>query len=169
MLLLEKCGMDFFIWVNLTTYKEVKKCNFLFELIIQRFFNFIPTMPNMKRLLLLLVFLASLVIASAKGMEGYYLLRGRVLIGNQALANTQIIINDSLVKTDDSGRYEIEIKWISLDHYGSFLWSYRRKEKKLNPEYITFTYQSRMFRIKNNWRQYSKQHVNKAEQIVEFD
>jgi hypothetical protein len=97
--------------------------------------------------------------SSAKGRSGTYILTGFVLSkSGDTLKNQPIVIyfkdkTDTLL-TDSQGYYKTKISWSTACPSGVTPWQRRRATKKYNPKYIFFSFQNKMFKIKNDWKSF---------------
>lgn len=140
----------------------------------------------------------SMIFLSSKVVDvesGEYLLKGKVYIESKPLINDSIYFtysylaeshskeNTIVIKTDKEGNFEQTIEWSGMCGSGSYEWrkekglnkeeGYFELSKKLNADSLTFSYNKRWVKIKNNWIeaiQYLKKDPKKNKQfIVEQD
>jgi len=106
-----------------------------------------------KYLLVLIIFYFIAPLSYGKGRSGYYIIKGVMYVKgtNTPLANSKIIINDTIVYTDKDGNYECKINWIGADRRGSIF----QIRKKYNPKWIVFIYDDRKTKIKNEWKKFA--------------
>lgn len=119
------------------------------------------------------------LIGYAKGSSGKYYIKGIVYGAHKTvLANTFITVqvgdNVQQIKTDDEGQFEIEVRWIMPCRSGISNDQWQQSKKRLNPEFIYFTWGTTEIKLKNEWEKYAgvvsenKKDVTRYEDVI-FD
>lgn len=126
--------------------------------------------------ILLLGIPLSIIFLSFKVLDvetGEYLLKGKVYFESKPLLNDSIYFTNSylakghskentiIIKTDKEGNFEQTIEWSGMCGSGSYEWrkenglskeeGYYELSKKFNADSLTFSYNKRCVKIKNNW------------------
>jgi hypothetical protein len=116
---------------------------------------------GMIRTLMLVLFVISPLLSSAKGGSGIYYISGKAYgPGRSLLANETITVDFQgktwTVNTDNEGNYELEIRWYSACPSGATKAGMERQERQLNPKWIVVKYGSYEMKIQNQWKKYAK-------------
>ncbi|HWY35397.1 MAG TPA: hypothetical protein VNX68_12185 [Nitrosopumilaceae archaeon] len=98
---------------------------------------------------------------SAKGGSGAYYIKGIAFGTDKSkLINVEFTVRvagkTKMVRTDDSGQFEIEVPWETACPSGITKKQYKRKTDRMNPTYIYLKYKDIEIKIKNEWEKYAQ-------------
>ncbi len=90
----------------------------------------------------------------AKGYQGEYIIEGIMHNKNDKtpLSNQEFIINGKTIRTNEEGKYSLQIKWSIPCR------SISNHFKGTNPYFVTFQHHEMDKKVKNKWRNYGLKH-----------
>ena len=110
---------------------------------------------TMRRILTILFFTFLTTGIFAKGGTGIYYIKGTAYGADKiVLKNAELIVDGSIVKTNDTGQFEIEVHWESACPSGITTKQWQRENARLNRKYIYIKYKDKEIKIKNEWEKY---------------
>jgi hypothetical protein len=95
-----------------------------------------------------------------KGCSGKYYIKGVAYISKEnPISNKEIKVTygkkTNLINTDSKGNYEIEVNWTITCPSGLSKEEHNEKNNKLNPKYISITYNEISVQLENKWKNYA--------------
>lgn len=124
----------------------------------------------------LFVFLLSTIffntsIIVKKGCGGTYYIKGIAYDSEKKpiKSGSLVMIFDdkkSSFKTNNTGEYEVEIKWMNACKSGVTAEEHAATNKRINPEKIFFNYNNVTISISNEWKKYGKCGSKNKEEIT---
>lgn len=109
------------------------------------------------RILTILFFTFLTTATFARGGSGIYYINGTAYGADKmALKNADLIVDGSVIKTNDNGQFEIEIHWESACPSGVTKKHWQRANARLNREFIYIKYKDKEIKIKNEWEKYGE-------------
>ncbi len=125
----------------------------------------------MRHILTILFFIVLTTGTYAKGGSGTYYIKGTAYGKDKTiLKNTDLAVKigsvTKMVRTDDNGLYEIEVHWESACPSLRTFGQHRRDNKKLNPEFIYFSYEDNEIKLDNKWEKYADLFPESKEKIT---
>jgi hypothetical protein len=98
---------------------------------------------------------------AAKGLSGFYTIRGKAFgPNNSELKNSLIIIKigseEKQLTTNDAASFEIKIPWSTACPSNISKKQKRELNHKNNPKYLVFKFNNSTIQLKNEWRKHSR-------------
>ena len=108
----------------------------------------------MKYILTILFFVCLSTATFSKGGSGTYYIKGTAYGADKiVLNNVDLLVDGTVVKTNDNGQFEIAVQWESACP-SQKIKKYRHNNKILNPKYIVIRYGDKELKLKNRWKKY---------------